>query len=351
MLLENINNSYITIIGLLSFIIFYIISKISKTKKFQNMLDHDFNKPQAFHNELIPRTGGLASIISLTLFFITFSLIFNYKSYEYIFFSITFFTVGFLDDIKINLKPLIRLFLMIVFLIVGLNFFDIKITKTGFSFLNFWLENDIFQYIFLILCFLFVANGSNLIDGFNGLLIIHILIINSVLLYINLNNGEENMILILSGQIIVMFCFLLFNFPKSTMFMGDGGAYLFGVLTSLNVINTSISFPEISPLFFTVLLFYLFFEVFFSFFRKLKATKSPLQPDSTHLHMLIFKFLKNRKKLNNANPKTSLLINSFFFLMLIPALMFREDGLFCRYWFLIQLFTYFLLYNFTKKLN
>ena len=95
--------------------------------------------------------------------------------------------------------------------------------------------------------------------------------------------------------------------------MGDGGAYLFGVLTSLNVINTSISFPEISPLFFTVLLFYLFFEVFFSFFRKLKANKSPLQPDSTHLHMLIFKFLKNRKKLNNANPKTSLLINFFFF--------------------------------------
>ena len=55
--------------------------------------------------------------------------------------------------------------------------------------------------------------------------------------------------------------------------MGDGGAYLFGTFTALNVIETNNLNPNISSFFFTILLFYLFFEVFFSFFRKLDSKK------------------------------------------------------------------------------
>ena len=139
------------------------------------------------------------------------------------------------------------------------------------------------------------------------------------------------------------------------MFMGDSGAYLFGALTSLNVINTSTYYAEISPLFFTCLLFYLFFEVFFSFLRKIKSGRSPLKPDSKHLHMLIFKYLKNEKMIKNPNPKTSIIVNLGYALLLIPSIIFRENGLFCKYWFLIQiiayLYIYIRFYNFTKKLN
>ena len=42
--------------------------------------------------------------------------------------------------------------------------------------------------MFVLLCFLFVINGANLIDGFNGLLTINFLIINLILTYININN-------------------------------------------------------------------------------------------------------------------------------------------------------------------
>ena len=41
-------------------------------------------------------------------------------------------------------------------------------------------------FIFLF-CFLFIINGANLIDGFNGLLALQLIIINGFLLIINLD--------------------------------------------------------------------------------------------------------------------------------------------------------------------
>jgi len=149
--------------------------------------------------------------------------------------------------------------------------------------------------MFVCLCFLFIINGSNLIDGFNGLLGIHSLIIFIVLFAINLINENNNLIYILFYVCLLILIFLKFNFPKAQIFLGDGGAYLFGVLIALSVIKTSILNPSISPFFFCILLFYLFFEVFFSFFRKFIVTRrSPLLPDNKHLHMFFYKFLLKR---------------------------------------------------------
>ena len=133
--------------------------------------------------------------------------------------------MGYLDDIKIKISPIIRLLLMIVFLIIFINFFSIEIINIDLIFLNSWLDNKIFSTIFLLLCFLFIVNGANLIDGFNGLLTINLIIINSVLLYINLNNNEFEFSFFITSQIVILISFLLFNFPKAKMFLGDSGSY------------------------------------------------------------------------------------------------------------------------------
>ena len=54
------------------------------------------------------------------------------------------------------------------------------------------MSSHMFSSIFVLLCFLFVINGANLIDGFNGLLTINLIIINIILAYININNGTWN---------------------------------------------------------------------------------------------------------------------------------------------------------------
>ncbi|MAV05456.1 MAG: hypothetical protein CMI71_00390 [Candidatus Pelagibacter sp.] len=338
-----------------SFISFFVILLIQKffNKSDSILLDKDFLKPQAFHSTAVARSGGLAAIISLSIFFTIYYFIFDSLLIDYFFISFSFFLLGFLDDAKINISPKIRLILMISILSIFIMSFSITLKSVDLIFLNIWLSNNIFQGIFILFCFLFIINGANLIDGFNGLLGIHLLVINLALLLINLNQANNELNLVLIAQIVVLFSFLLFNFPKAKIFLGDGGSYLFGALLVLNVIYINNINPNNSSFFFCVILFYLFFEVFFSFFRKIYLKKSPLKPDNLHLHMLTYRYLKRLGKYEDCNYLNSLLINSVYTILIIPGLFFRENGLFCRYWFFtlltIYLYTYFKLYNFDKK--
>jgi len=137
---------------------------------FKKTKDIEFYKPQAFHFRPIPRMGGF-----LIFFFLMFSLVIFFKKnvfiYKFLFLSNFFFLLGFAEDIKINIKPQFRLFFMLLFTFILIYFLDIKIFNTQLSILNDLINsNKIISSIFVCLCFLFIINGCNFIDGFNGLL-------------------------------------------------------------------------------------------------------------------------------------------------------------------------------------
>jgi len=352
-MLTEFSLNFFFIFFLISFFSIFLITKYSKHFFFNSLLDKDFLKPQAFHKEPIARIGGFSILLLFGLFILSYLFIFDIFLKDYFTISLLLFILGFLDDLKIKIKPNIRLFLMFISLVFCISIFSIQITRSGFDFLNLWLENNIFQICFVLLCFLFVINGANLIDGFNGLLAIHFLLINSIFLVINLLNQNENISIILFTQILIVSSFLLFNFPKAKIFLGDSGSYLLGALIALNSIKTYELNSEISPFFFAGVLFYLFYEVFFSFIRKVKLKSSPLEPDRNHLHMLLHNWLSKAKNIENSNYLTSLLINSCYLFLQIPVFYFQNNGLISRYCFfsLIILYTiiYFRLYSFSKK--
>ena len=337
--------SFLSFFALISFFIFLIIQKYSSKLFNSKLLDVDYNKPQSFHEEAIPRSGGVAGIICFILSLIIYKTLFFEIPNDYLVISIGLFLVGFIDDLKISISPNKRLLLMSIILIISIIFFSLSIEAVDFIFLSNLLESKVFSTLFLLFCFLFIINGANLIDGFNGLLAIHLIIINFILLLININYQNENLTFIIAAQIIILFSFLLFNFPKAKIFFGDSGAYLFGSLAALNVIQTNNYVNEISSFFFCILLFYLFLEVFFSFFRKLLNNQSPFKPDNKHLHMLIYNYLKIRFNFKNLNSINSILINLSYLLIISPAIFFNHNGIFCRYWFLITLVIYFLFYS------
>ena len=80
------------------------------------LLDKDFYKPQAFHDTPVTRSGGVAAIISLSVFFVIYYSLYSKILYDYILVSYSMFFVGFLDDLKINIKPFKRLIIMVVIL-------------------------------------------------------------------------------------------------------------------------------------------------------------------------------------------------------------------------------------------
>jgi UDP-GlcNAc:undecaprenyl-phosphate GlcNAc-1-phosphate transferase len=263
------------------------------------------------------------------------------------------FLVGFLDDIKIKISPSKRLVLMILFLIILIHFIPIKILNIDVPVLSSFLKNDIFSSLFLLLCFLFVVNGANLIDGFNGLLAINLIIINIILTYINVQNANIELSFFLICQLIILLSFLLFNFPNAQIFLGDSGSYLFGSITALNTIMTNNLNPDYSSFFFCILLFYIFFEVFFSFIRKVVQKKSPIHPDNKHLHMLSFERISSKLGKSKGNYINSIMINLAYSALVVPAILFAKDPLFSRYWFffliVIYLLVYFRLYRLTKN--
>ena len=353
---DQIELSFLSIFTLITFFIFLIVSKFSHKIKDGILLDQDFLKPQAFHQSAVARCGGLASIISINIFFIIYLLIFSKVLIEYIFICNLMFIVGFLDDLKNKISPSKRLLLMIILLFILIHVFQIKILNIDIPFLRIFLFNDFFSSFFVLLCFLFIINGANLIDGFNGLLTINLIIINFILVYINIVSGNSEFSFLIIGQIIILLSFLLFNFPSAKIFLGDSGSYLMGSLVALNVILTNNLNPIYSSFFFCTLLFYLFFEVFFSFFRKIIQKKSPIHPDNKHLHMLVFEKISLKYGKDKGNYINSILINLIYIMCITPALYFAKDPIISRYWFfsliVIYLLIYFRLYRFTKnKIN
>jgi UDP-N-acetylmuramyl pentapeptide phosphotransferase/UDP-N-acetylglucosamine-1-phosphate transferase len=314
--------------------------------------DSEFYKPQAFHFKSTPRIGGFLIFVFLTTFLIIFYNK-NLFSLQVIILGTFFFSLGFLGDLNINIKPELRLFFMLIVSFFLIYFLDIRIFNAQLSILNNLINSHkIISSIFVCLALLFVINGCNFIDGFNGLLIIHSIIILAILYFINSQNSNDDHIKYFTlFSIIVCASVLFFNFPKAKIFLGDGGAYFLGSIISLVIIELSNLNKIISPFFFASILFYIFFEVFFSFFRKIIFLgSSPLRPDKKHLHMLFFKFIFSRvKKIERANYLTGLLVNFFYFLLIFPLLFFYKDKIFCQIYFLVLLIIYLFSYLYVNQ--
>ncbi len=341
---ESIEASFLSIFALISFFIFLLASKYSHKIKDGALLDKDFLKPQAFHESPVSRGGGIAVIISLSIFFIIYNLLYSEILYDYILISYSVFLIGFLDDLRIDIKPSRRLIIMVLLLFIIIYTLPISIFYIDIPMLSSMMENHTFSTLFVLLCFLFVINGANLIDGFDGLLTINLIIINVILAHVNISNENSEISILIISQVIILLSFLLFNFPNAKLFLGDSGSYTMGGLTGLNVIITNNLNPEISSFFFCTLLFYIFFEVFFSFIRKISQKKSPIHPDNEHLHMLSFYKISSIYGKNKGNYFNSIAINLLYLILIIPGLYLSHDPQLSRYWFFILLLTYLIIY-------
>ena len=151
---ESIEASFLSIFALISFFIFLLVSKYSHKFKGGALLDKDFLKPQAFHELPVTRSGGIAAVISLSIFFIIYYLLYSKILYDYILISYSVFLLGFLDDLRINIKPLSRLIIMILLLFVFIYILPIKILNVDIPFLTYLMSSHLFSSIFVLLCFL-----------------------------------------------------------------------------------------------------------------------------------------------------------------------------------------------------
>ena len=194
---------------------------------------------------------------------------------------------------------------------------DLKILTSRIELFDILLSNEVFAYLFSSFCLLILINGSNFIDGLNGLLISYSVIVIYTLGNLGLISDQIIFDQYFYSILSVLLLLLLLNIFNILM-IGDGGAYLLGFLLGFVIISSHVNNLNISPYFYISLIWYPCFENLFSILRKLNKKFSPLDPDNKHLHQLIFFFIKKKLSLSTifSNNLSSTIIIFFNFLII-----------------------------------
>lgn len=257
--------------------------------------DHDLSGPQKFHTRPVPRTGGIA-IMAASLGGVVAAQLSRPQDSGMLWLLIAAsgpaFASGLAEDMTKNVSPRRRLFFTAVSAGLAVWWLDAQLVRTaipGVDMLMPWIP---FAIGLTILVVTGVANAVNIIDGFNGLAAVCVLMMVLAIAYVAFQVGDSFILttaLILTGAVLGFF---VWNFPAGLIFLGDGGAYFLGfVLAELCVLLLHRN-PQVSPIFTLLLCAYPIFETLFSIYRKkFLRSMSPGMPDGVHLHMLVYKRL------------------------------------------------------------
>jgi UDP-N-acetylmuramyl pentapeptide phosphotransferase/UDP-N-acetylglucosamine-1-phosphate transferase len=197
-----------------------------------------------------------------------------------------------------------------------------------------------------------VANAFNIIDGYNGLSSMVAIIILSGIAYVAFQVGDFPIMIAALAMMGALMGFLVFNFPRGLIFLGDGGAYLIGFwIAELSVLLTA-RHPEVSKWFPLLLCFYPIFETLFTIYRRVILKRvHPGMPDASHLHQLIYMRIvrwslgSNDDELKTQhNAMTSPYLWVLATLSVIPAILFWEHHMVLKGFAVLFAITYIWFY-------
>jgi len=324
----------ITILLIIQFLVYFYL----KGKRFLS-----YNAVQKIHDGEIPRIGGLIFFIGLL-----FLIFFNFNELGLLIPLLLGSTIILLfslyEDIKQSLSPLIRLIL----LFFGSSIFVIftELPEINVRYLDFINHHSLISFLIFTLSLMLLMNGFNFIDGLNGLSSFNFYSILLSIYYVATILGDAFLVnLIIIYLLSSIFIFIL-NFPLGRIFIGDSGSYLYAFYSGALVMYLFSRHPNLPTLLALVILAYPITEMLFSIIRKSIKRKSPMQPDTLHLHHLVF--VQFSKKNKTANNLSSLLMLPFSFSPLFLCYLsvnnahFNEEIIFLIY-FLTYSFTYLLL--------
>lgn len=281
--MDFINLFFIFIIFISLFIFF------KKKKLFIDNISFSEHKKIGSENELPILIGGPFILIIYLIFHYDHSIIIITSAV-----SITF--LGIMSDKNIISSPNKRLISQFIIILFLSYFENLQINDVKFDIFNSFLSNEYFNLFFTIFCLAILINGSNFLDGLNGLLTgYYLMILISIVclfnLYPEINVKDFDFLKTIFFSLIIFFIFNIFGL----VYLGDSGTYLLSLFVGTYLIKFNYNYDFISPYYIAVLLWYPAFENFFSLLRRISKKKKTSLPDNLHLHQLIFLFLQSKK--------------------------------------------------------
>ena len=311
------------------------------------LLDKKYSSHKSFiNNEIVPLSGGIIFLLSICIFYPS-------EFYPFKLILCIVFFIGIFSDLNIISSPSKRIIIQTLLILAFLYINQTYIQSVRWIFLDYYLQNTIFGYLFSLFCLVILINGVNFMDGVNTLVIGYFLIVILTILHIATNFNLELNFMLIKIILITLSVIFLFNF-FGKLFLGDSGSYLVAFILGYLLINFSNTNQEVSPYFIACMLWYPAYENLFSIMRKIINKNSPTNADNKHLHQLLFIFIKKKLSYSDTllNTLSGLIINFINMLFFIYATYYFDNTQQLIILIIVSILFYnYFYYYFLKKIS
>ncbi len=250
----------------------------------------DIPNKRSSHEVPLPVGGGIAIVATfylglLLVYFIADVVMVEQKIFwGFTFSSLLIAAISFYDDF--SSRPFFIKLLSQIIAVSFVMFLGIVIHRIDFP----WIGTKYLGaagYVVTLLWMVGLINTYNFMDGLNGMAGGNAIIAAVFFCIISYSKGS-NFVYIISYLIIAGTSgFIVFNFPKARLFMGDVGSTFLGFLFAiLAIIAALYDHSHTSLLVVPLLLFHFIYDTFFTFIRRLIRKENVFKAHRTHLYQL-----------------------------------------------------------------
>lgn len=201
------------------------------------------------------------------------------------------FIWGLIEDLSKRGVVLPRLALPALAGALGFVLLDARLTQLALPGIDDVLTIHALAFLITVFAVTGVTHAINVVDGLNGLAGATTFLAALGLAIVARTVGDDFIFVAASVVAAGVGGFLLVNYPSGRIFLGDGGAYLVGLLLAeLSVLLVQRN-SEVSPWFPLLLLAYPIWETLFSMYRRKTRGYSTAHADGLHLHQLVYRRL------------------------------------------------------------
>jgi UDP-N-acetylmuramyl pentapeptide phosphotransferase/UDP-N-acetylglucosamine-1-phosphate transferase len=287
--------------------------------------DHDLGGVQKVHAVAVPRIGGLAITGGILFGILFYSQVFSNTISAAHLQSILLlaaagtpaFIAGFAEDLTKRVSVRIRLFATFSSALAASVLLGATVNE-----LDIWGLDNLLHIapVALLVTALVVAGGANavnIIDGFNGLAGSVMMIMALALAAIALQYNDKLVATLGFLSAGAALGFLLVNFPRGKLFLGDGGAYFLGFWVAETAVLLLVRHAGVNAWQILSICAYPIIEVLFSIYRRRIIQRvSPSAPDRLHLHTLVYRRVV--RKLIKVEPPQAWLRNATTAGVIVP---------------------------------
>jgi UDP-N-acetylmuramyl pentapeptide phosphotransferase/UDP-N-acetylglucosamine-1-phosphate transferase len=318
--------------------------------------DADMSGPQKFHATPVPRIGGVGIVIGLVG---SLGLLWVMSGGDMVLgvallcCAAPAFLGGLAEDLTKAQSPRRRLFFTAVSAALAAWALGAVIERTDIPGIDWMVSFTIPALLLTVFAVAGVANAVNIIDGFNGLAAMCVVMMLGSVAYVAFQTQDPAIGLCALAGLGAVMGFFVWNFPAGLIFLGDGGAYFLGFyVAELSILLVQRN-PDVSPLCPLLMCIYPIFETVFSMYRRKVIRGRPVgMPDGVHLHSLIYRRLmrwavgnRNAKVLIKRNSMTAPYLWLLCMMSVVPAMLFWSNSLVLAFFIVLFAGTYIFLYS------